>query len=42
MVGVMVVMVTSSQRTYASIQHLPEHEFEHTLGDAAGQGSLVC
>ena len=41
MVEVMVVMVTSSKKTYASILCLPGHEFEHTLGDGDGQGSLV-
>ena len=42
MVDVMVVMATSSKRTYASILCLQGHEFEQTLGDGEGQGSLVC
>ena len=33
MVEVMVVMVTSSKKTYFSKLCLPGHEFEHTLGD---------
>ena len=41
MVEVMVVMVTSSKKTYFSKLCLPGHEFEHTLGDGEGRGSLV-